>query len=1375
MKGLVLLGLASAASAAIGPWQPYSYPDDADTMGENITSPKPSHLPGGMQADLLALLKNYRDDHGGCKDLQWDDGLVNDMYALSVNPDPSVSRCNDITTDVTGQYITSISYHMTTALDTASRPQPSTTEVWNDFLTRYADSVQIMKWKSATKIGCAYCEQTQWGKAYLYQLYCKITETAPSASNTVADNVLPSGSKCSACDGVTCPDQQCKQPGALCDIQLGGCNYINAQFGTTCDDNDASTKDDICDGLGGCKGTPLCQGVTCAASNDCEEQGTCDPMTGGCTKVLKADGTMCDDNNANTQDDKCQSGICKGTDKCAGVTCTAQSDCHEVGVCNPSTGTCTNPVKPVGTLCSDGDVGTVFDACNDMGVCVGQNLCANVNCPTSQCVSSGTCNSQTGACVYTNEPAGTPCDDGISYTDNDKCDSGVCKGQDNGCGQISCDTPISGTDSCRASGVCNGGACDWMYKAVGTPCVDDDDATVNDMCVDAGNGVTECRGVNKCIGVTCDDDQCNFNGKCNPADGTCTFELRPTTHACDDGIDTTVNDHCDAGVCRGTDLCANKDCSSSVQPGSCKEGVCDPATGMCGSADAPDGFGCDDGDVTTSNDVCMAGVCKGTDRCATVTCHNPNAGQCGEPTGRCDPTTGQCIYFGKVDGTPCDDGDDATSGDRCSHGVCVAGTNCGVEILENQSKTKCVLGKTYGFTPDGNFFVDDGCRAKVRIVANDHVITCESWGWKYKECPIFPKLPSCSTQDPEPCPSSTNCPGFTKLGEGRCVDKTDARFDAFILHNKDKAHCMAVAGSTADIAGVEYNPTTKDCVLLATNDKVLTGVMWDATELNHLGEVPISKTNNDADWMCWTPEDRCVGVVCQAVDDCHEVGVCKPQTGKCTSPPKCDGSFCDDNDPTTWNDQCTNGICQGQSGPKECWVPSSFWAGHKQCKKIDDAAMCSAYGSGSYQTEDKCCQKEFGGCSNSQVDSCWVAGRSWPEKKCKKVDGKYCQLPIGNWKTETECCAPGAAHVKGCEQKDNNDGVADKPEQCICDPSEFFGGVDEKTENYCASKLSPNGAGMACGPLPSNKKCPSDSLRCSNRKQLPKNGGAVCACGSFLFGAKNSHTRLCIDKSQTLQGNACFPSNAQGACSGSKWSICVTKVTITITIKAGRVSGGKFKGHLSIVMGSGMKTSHRHHGHSMTPKISVVSKCSKSRGKRGSRRSMKKSGCTMGMWVSPSRVASILDEEEEVVTIDLSEMSSQDQLTAISNMNENMEYMRSGGSFADKHLMEMNPELVGAINEMKEYTTGEIEIEAAPTDESEEDIAEQNEDESGMSSLLIGIIAAASGAGCLALVVAGVLLSRKNSQTSIDEDGLAQNMEFTQEAAGANMSEEIRI
>jgi hypothetical protein len=57
-------------------------------------------------------------------------------------------------------------------------------------------------------------------------------------------------------------------------------------------------------------------------------------------------------------------------DLCAGVVCTAEDACHAVGGCDPATGLCSNPVKPDGTSCSDGDPNTAGDACAD-GVCIG--------------------------------------------------------------------------------------------------------------------------------------------------------------------------------------------------------------------------------------------------------------------------------------------------------------------------------------------------------------------------------------------------------------------------------------------------------------------------------------------------------------------------------------------------------------------------------------------------------------------------------------------------------------------------------------------------------------------------------------------------------------------------------------------------------------------------------------------------------------------------------------------------------------------------------------------------------------------------------------------------------------------------------------------
>src|SRR5437879_3966722 len=64
---------------------------------------------------------------------------------------------------------------------------------------------------------------------------------------------------------------------------------------------------------------------------------------------------------------------------------------------------------------------------------------------------------------------------------------------------------------------------------------------------------------------------------------------------------------------------------------------------------------------------------------------------------------------------------------------------------------------------------------------------------------------------------------------------------------------------------------------------------------------------------------RCVGgnpIVCAAEDQCH-VGVCDPNTGRCSNAALPDGTACDDGDACTQTDTCQAGDCTG-SNPVVC-------------------------------------------------------------------------------------------------------------------------------------------------------------------------------------------------------------------------------------------------------------------------------------------------------------------------------------------------------------------------------------------------------------------------------------------------------------------------
>ncbi len=74
--------------------------------------------------------------------------------------------------------------------------------------------------------------------------------------------------------------------------------------------------------------------------DQCPHPRVCDTSTGTCSNPAKTDGTGCDDGNKCTPTDTCKTGVCTGGGK---VDCTVLDQCHTLGVCNPSTGGCSNP------------------------------------------------------------------------------------------------------------------------------------------------------------------------------------------------------------------------------------------------------------------------------------------------------------------------------------------------------------------------------------------------------------------------------------------------------------------------------------------------------------------------------------------------------------------------------------------------------------------------------------------------------------------------------------------------------------------------------------------------------------------------------------------------------------------------------------------------------------------------------------------------------------------------------------------------------------------------------------------------------------------------------------------------------------------------
>jgi len=168
------------------------------------------------------------------------------------------------------------------------------------------------------------------------------------------------------------------------------CSGVTQPQGTPCNDNNACTTGDACNG-------DTCQGLAVDCPLDqCDQSALCDPANGGCAYVSKADGTGCDDGDPCTLIDTCQVGACQGGSP---AMCPDLGPCFEPGLCDSQTGMCSSPPVADGTAC---------DVAPD------------------DCVQGGTC--LMGVCQEQLVADGNACDDMNPCSNNDTCLGGTCKG-----------------------------------------------------------------------------------------------------------------------------------------------------------------------------------------------------------------------------------------------------------------------------------------------------------------------------------------------------------------------------------------------------------------------------------------------------------------------------------------------------------------------------------------------------------------------------------------------------------------------------------------------------------------------------------------------------------------------------------------------------------------------------------------------------------------------------------------------------------------------------------------------------------------------------------------------------------------------------------
>ena len=862
------------------------------------------------------------------------------------------------------------------------------------------------------------------------------------ADQTDCDDGIPESMDDVCIDGVCrgtdrCSNNPCAKTDDCHSVGVcvhGTCTDPVLPDGTPCNDGDTDTNNDVCTN-GVCSGTILCNGIQCRALSPRCQKSVCQGVT--CTQIPRTDNTLCSDGDSNTRDDKCRAGVCVGTTRCTGVVCAAISQCHGAGVCSPvslKTNPCSTPILPDGTPCNDQNDATTVDACQQ-GVCIGTvrtcetygscgrgytldksavcpasgctskvccrnlQICVGVICSASdQCHHTGSCDPTSGLCTDPPKADGTLCDDGSPATSNDRCDKGVCLGT-LVCGTTTCNPVNTGSAlQCRLPS-CSGVTCIDIEKPNGTPCNDGNATTAGDVCNQG-----KCSGFDKCAKTLCSaSDQCHEAGICHFATGTCSDPPRAHATPCNDGMSHTVDDKCIAGACVGVTPCNGANCTSSrpqcfasfceqdrcvekpkpdgtacndengsTEDDTCVAGVCKgvdkcfgvvcpPATqchqpgfclhGKCSENLKPNGSPCDDNDATTTSDVCTFGTCRGTTRCTGVVCRAHTACQ---EVGVCEPDTGLCTEPSKADGTVCDDGDSATTNDRCVDGICKGDLTCGIGRCGTASACKrpicagtvCGTANVLDNTPcnDNNPATwNDTCSAGVCVgVSKCSAVLCTA----LDDCHdtmcdpatgvcIYPSKPNHTIcNDNTPYTSNDQCVSGVCTGADNCANVQCKLSTSPCLTTS----CDSITGQCSYNL-VTDGTTCDDGLVSTTGDSCLAGVCVGSVRCSqpcltqsqcHTPSCVsntcqnLKKPDNTAcfdlrssspglcvDGSCQAEADPCAGVVCYPKSQCHRPGTC--QNGNCTSVPVPDGAQCDDMKADTGNDRCVSGMCVGRN------------------------------------------------------------------------------------------------------------------------------------------------------------------------------------------------------------------------------------------------------------------------------------------------------------------------------------------------------------------------------------------------------------------------------------------------------------------------------
>ncbi len=510
---------------------------------------------------------------------------------------------------------------------------------------------------------------------------CGGTAYTCTASECQASSTCDGTGSCTivnASSSTSCTDDHDPCTADFCDGS-GTCGHTTRADGSSCGSGL------VCHGgscASGCLiGSTYYASGTINPDNACQ---ACTPASSTSAWSNRSNGTTCNDGNACTRNDVCTSGTCGGTAyTCSPTACQTSSTCDGSGGCNvvnaPSTRSCTDDGNTCTADFCDGSGGCGHTALADGTLCGASGVCRSSTCvegcfidgaivtegtlhPTNPCLACRTSLSRT---AWSPVDDGTGCNDGNACTHHDVCRAGTCGG-----------TAYTCTASeCEASSTCDGaGGCTRTPSPSTRSCGDDGNPCTADYCNGSGScghtslaDGTACGAGRVCVSAACEAG-CFIGGTLypdgapNPANACEVCETSASTSAwsptargstCDDGNICTT-EACDgAGRCAMTPVADGTSCASGE--------VC--SSGVCGEGCFIGGHRYDEGDLNPAN------ACERCTPSAATLAWSPMAA-----ASACDDgnacTTEACDGAGRCATTPVADGTACGTGSFCDEGVC---------------------------------------------------------------------------------------------------------------------------------------------------------------------------------------------------------------------------------------------------------------------------------------------------------------------------------------------------------------------------------------------------------------------------------------------------------------------------------------------------------------------------------------------------------------------------------------------------------------------------------------------------------------------------------------------------------------------------------